>query len=247
MEEKTKGSLESYLRPILKNNKSEYIIDQNLKIKDESNTEHPTIKMFNEIKEKIENQKNKHCFNLGEELKFLSKPPYGLYTNMINMALMGFLMREFIGKLYEDSTGKPLEEYLMKDKILDLFKYWQNEDERNKIQKKLEVRFGTVEEKKLINILKSLFKLGNVDGLTNTRWKIRDDFIKKAGYPLWALKYCSNIKISSLIIPSYSFFQNKYFILLVILCFLFFIQNNLRHYCFFLNMIKGHIKFVTDE
>jgi len=184
VENETSTGVGKNLRAIIKNNRGgEYTVSESLEIKTDADENHPIVKMSAEIGRKIENSKNEGTFHLGEALKFLSKPPYGLYTNRVNMAAMGFLMRPFIGRLYEAGTGKPLEKEMMRDKIISLFKYWQNGTDSNK----LEVRFGSEEEKELIDILKDVFKLQDVDSLNTTRWKIRE-WVNGVGYPLWTFK-----------------------------------------------------------
>ncbi|HJH25716.1 MAG TPA: hypothetical protein C5S37_02845 [Methanophagales archaeon] len=137
-----------------------------------------------EIEKAINNHKDAGTFSLGEVLNFLNKPPYGLYPNMVNMAAMGFLMRGYVEKLYEAGTGKPIEKEIMRDKILSLFKYWENNMD---YLGKLEVRFGTEEEKELVELLTDLFNLKDVGSLNDVRWKIRE-WVKDFSYPLWIFK-----------------------------------------------------------
>ncbi len=188
IEEKTSKGPERYLREIIKDNKGEYIVDINLKIKDDVPEDHPLKKMHLEIRKTFEKEKNSGVFNLGDTLKFLTKPPYGLYSNMVNMAAVGFLMREYVGKLFEAGTGIPIQKELMRDKILVLFDYW----EKGIYSQKLEVRFGTEDEEKLIEILRDLFRLKEVRSLNDARWKVRE-WIKKQGFPIWAFKFIENI------------------------------------------------------
>lgn len=188
IEEKTSKGPERYLREIIKDNNGEYIVDANLKIKDDVPENHPLKKMYLEIRKTFEKEKDSGVFNLGGVLKFLTKPPYGLYPNMVNMAAVGYLMREYVGKLFEAGTGIPIQKEVMRDKILTLFDYW----DKGKHREKLEVRFGTEDEEKLIEILKDLFKLEDVRSLNDARWKIRE-WIKKQGFPIWAFKSAENI------------------------------------------------------
>ena len=184
IDNKTSKGIEHYLKGIIKDNNGEYIVDKNLKFKPNIDENHPLKKMDTEILEAINKLKNAGTFNLGETLNFFNDPPYGLYPNMVNMGAMGFLMREYVGKLYEAGTGKPIEKETMRDKIISLFKYRENNNDLDK----LEVRFGTEEEKELINLLVSLFKLNDVKSLNDVRWKIRE-WVKSSSYPLWVFKY----------------------------------------------------------
>ena len=144
--------------------------------------------MYLEIRKIFEKEKDSGVFNLGDALRFLTKPPYGLYPNMVNMAAVGFLMREYIGKFFEAGTGIPIQKEVMRDKILTLFDYWEKGTHREK----LEVRFGTEDEEKLIGTLKDLFKLEDVRSLNDARWKVRE-WVKKQGFPIWTFKFAENI------------------------------------------------------
>ena len=188
IEEKTKTNPWKHLREIIKDNNGEYIVNIELKIKDDVSENHPLKKMYLEIKNVFEKMKNTGVFNLGDALRFLTKPPYGVYPNMVNMATVGFLMREYIGKLFEARTGIPIQKEVMRDKILTLFDYW----EKGTYREKLEVRFGTEDEAKLIEILKDLFKLKDVKGLNDARWKVRK-WIKKQGFPIWVFKFGESV------------------------------------------------------
>ena len=192
IEERTSNYPYRHLREILKDNNGEYIVDVNLRIKENVPEDHPLKKMYLEIKRTLEEEKNKGVFNLGDALRFLTKPPYGVYSNMIYMGAMGFIMREYIGKLFETGTGIPIQKELMRDKILNLFEYW----ERGRQREKLEVRFGTEDEEKLTEILSNLFNLEDVKSLNDARWGVRK-WIKEKGAPIWALKFANDVNEST--------------------------------------------------
>ena len=159
-------------------------MDENLEIKQDADFNHPLIKIASEVSSKIESLESRAGFNLGIEMEFLTRPTYGIYASMANMALIGFVMRPFVGKLYEIGTGRPIERELMRDKILSLFKYWERGDDLNK----LEVRLGTTKERELVSKLKEIFALDETaTSLTNTRWKVRE-WAKDSQYPLWSFK-----------------------------------------------------------
>jgi hypothetical protein len=181
---KTSRGPEAYLRCVLKDNRGKYIVEENLEIKETADKEHPLVKISKEVEDKINNLQGQSNFNLYDRLNFLCKPPYGIYPNMINMALMGFVLRKYVGKFYEAGTGKPITETMMKDKIMELFRCLQEENQSSK----LEVRLGTLEEKELVETLKDIFSFDNISGLNDLRWKIRELF-KKVGFPLWSIKY----------------------------------------------------------
>jgi len=175
-------------REILKNNIGQYIVDEYLRFQDGADPNHPLVKMSSEVEKKIEKQKNAGVFHVGNELKFLTKPPFGLYKNMICLSAIGFLMKKYVGKLYESGTGKPIEKEMMRDNILDLFKYWETGNESSK----LEVRLGTAEEKELIHELSDIFSIKDIESLSDIRWKIRN-WTKDSQYPLWVFKWSENL------------------------------------------------------
>ncbi len=181
--EKTRNAPERYLRSILKDKNGYYIVEDNLEFKS-ADEDHPLVKISKEIEQKIKESQDHPNFNLGERLQFLTQPPYGIYPNMVNMAIIGFALRKYVGKLYEANTGRVINETMMRDKICDLFKFFQDATNANK----LEIRIGTTEEKELTEKLKELFGFDDVSSLNDTRWKIRE-FIKKTQFPLWSLKY----------------------------------------------------------
>ncbi|WP_456471816.1 hypothetical protein [Methanocaldococcus sp.] len=173
------------LKNILKDKYGNWIVDPNLKLLDNNvNNEHPVVKMYKEVKEVLDTKKEKNpIIHLGEDLKFLCKKPYGLYRNTVSMAVVAYIMRYYVGKLYEVGTGKPIEKHIMKEKVVSLFKYWETGRDRDK----LKVRFGTEEEEKLIEILQDIFDIPETGSLNDIKWKIREK-IDKIGYPLWSIK-----------------------------------------------------------
>lgn len=189
IEDKTKKGQESYLRGIIYNNNEEPIVDKDLKFKEYVDDYHPLKKMDTEIAKKINDAKNKGVFNLGETLSFLSKPPYGIYPNKISMAAMGFLMRKYIKQFYENDTGKPIDNVeLMIDKIKYIFNYFQDDKKEGLDSNMLDVRLGTQEEEKLIQLLLDVFGLSTEDkSINDVRWHIKER-VKDNSCPIWAYK-----------------------------------------------------------
>lgn len=182
LEEKIKGNPQSLLKGILKSNIGSYIVDKNLNFIQDIHL-HPTMRIFNEIKSRIEAKENS-VFNLADEFDFLRYPPYGLCTNMISAAIIAFSMRPYVNKLYEENTGIKITKDLMRDKVSLLLSYWRNG--RNK--EKLNLRLGTQEEGELVEILAEIFKLNAEANLNKIKWGIRE-WVKNIGYPIWSLKY----------------------------------------------------------
>lgn len=179
LEEKTIKGIESYLRYIVKDDVDEYVIDFNLNFKHEVGNTHPLYVIAKKIENQIINTSANGVFNLGEILDFLSKPPYGFFANTIYFAVMGFLMRNYVERLYEAGTGVPITKEQMRDKIISLFKYLENGNDSNK----LFVRLGTAEENKLIELLKNIFNIEDAYSLNDIKWKIRK--LPTINYPFW--------------------------------------------------------------
>jgi len=190
LEKKTSSGPTSYLKFLVKDKEEEYIVFDNLMLKPDGDTNHTLNIIQSEIDTKFSKLKHRSLFNIGEELKFLTEAPYGLYTNMPNMALMGFVLRKYIGELYVADVGRPIEKDEMRDLIGDMFSFWQD----NKKQNKLNVRFGSKEERELKNILLDLFDLKDFNSITDTRWAIVNYVKTIAKYPIWSLKYYSEGK-----------------------------------------------------
>lgn len=190
LEEKIKSGINIYLKLIFKDKEGEYIISDSLSIKPESDPNHSLIVLQNDVDSKLSELKQRSLFNIGDELRFLSEAPYGLYTNIPNMALLGFAMMKYVGELYMADVGRPIEKDEMRDLIINMFNYWQ--DNRN--QSKLNVRFGSREERELKKLLFDLFDLKDFNSITDTRWAIVNYVKTTAKYPIWSLKYYSDDK-----------------------------------------------------
>jgi hypothetical protein len=190
LEEKTAGGPNVYLRYIVKDKEGEYIVADNLTLKSDIDPNHSLLVVQNEIDAKLFKLKQRPTFNIGEELSFLTEAPYGIYTNMPNMALIGFVLRKYIGELYVADVGRPIANDEMRDLIGYMFSFWQEK----KNQDKLNVRFGSKEERELKKVLCEIFQLSDPNSVTDARWVILD-YIKRSGkYPLWSLKFIDETK-----------------------------------------------------
>jgi hypothetical protein len=189
IEDKTNASNYKPLRALLRDKNGDYIVDENLNFRDNFKSFYPLSHLVQVIEKTFNKLKIRSSFNLGIEFQFLTKPPFGIYHNMPNMVLFGFLMRQYNDELYEIGSGRLIKNSLMKDKIIDMFNFW----EKQKHNEGLNVRLGSEEERELIALLKDIFSLHDVVGLNNTRWKI-GEYIKKTGFPIWSLKYCSKVE-----------------------------------------------------
>lgn len=100
------------------------------------------------------------------------------------MALLGFVLRPYINQLYTANTGMIVDAVTMRDKVGEIFDYWQ----KNKGGDKLNFRFGTQEEKELIENLSEIFEIEQQSGIQQLRWKVKEK-IKSISFPLWSVKY----------------------------------------------------------
>lgn len=192
IEEMTNRGINKDLRPIIQDDNEEYIVDTNLNFKNDVSNGHPIVVIANKIKEVVTNNSNNGIFNLGEVMGFLTKPPYGFYPSRIHYAVMGFLMRDYLGKLYEVGTGVAITGNIMSDKIKILFKVF----DKGNYENKLDVRLGSAEESKLLDVLKDVFSIdNNVNSLNDIKWRIRNFLNDKC--PLWLLYHSDLLKESN--------------------------------------------------
>jgi len=181
---------------LFKDDNDNYIVEQDLQLKSGVSTSHPLILVQNKVDELLKRAKQQHAatFNLGQVLSPLTDVPFGLYSNIPNVALLAFALRKYQKELYNAEIGVPITADNLRDKVVDLFSYWQN----GKNESKLRVRFGSKEEKELIDILIAVFDLRNVpevgelSSIKNVRWGIAYYCKHKSKYPLWCLKYTEN-------------------------------------------------------
>lgn len=184
IEEELRVGANKPLINILKDN-NDYIVDEKLKFKkDYINSEHILAKISSELDKEI-SKFDGQSFNLGKVTKFLQNPPFGLYRNSVSHAILSFVMRKYVDKLYQENDGTKISKELMRDKILSIFNYWEN----SKDEDKLNVRMGSEDETKLAELLCDLFNFTNKnESLNKVLWSI-GDWIKDQEYPIWSLKY----------------------------------------------------------
>lgn len=171
----------------------DYIVEQNLEIKTTAFVKnHPLILVQKEVDKLLAKARKTYSstFNLGQILRALADVPFGLYSNIPNVALLSFALRKYQNELYEATVGTPLTADILRDKVVEFFK--------NENSNKLTVRFGSKEEKELKDKLVDIFDLTKIPGvpeltsIKNVRWGIQEYCTKKSKYPLWSLKYFGN-------------------------------------------------------
>ncbi|MBD5550155.1 MAG: hypothetical protein HDQ96_03115 [Lachnospiraceae bacterium] len=148
----------------------------------------PVVKVCKEVEAVFEKNKNEPSINLADELKFLVKPEYGYYQNRLFMGALALALRPYIDRLYTSGNGQRIDKTVMKDIVVAIFNYWEND----KYSDKFVVRMSTEEERALTDKLNIIFGITDQDGLLGTKWAIRTKFRNQSKAPLWALKYVGN-------------------------------------------------------
>ena len=182
-------------KKLLENDIGDWIVEENLELKDTAPDNHPFVLTQRKVIELLDNAKKNHssAFNIASILQSLTQPPFGLYQNMPNMAVLAFALRKYVNELTENSI--PIDNTNMRDKVEEIFKYWKNGGNDSKLR----VRFGSEEERKLKDLLIGVFKMESLadvpelTSLVNVRWGVVAFCTQKPKLPLWCLKYSSII------------------------------------------------------
>lgn len=178
------GGQESAVINLLKDKNGNWIFDEKLDYIGTYDVNVPMTVLVKVIDDKIAELRNKTVVDIGSEFKFLTQPPYGYYNNYICMAAVALVFRRYIGKMYLADQGSLVSTTIMRDIVNAAFYNWLDQ----KADAKLRVRFSTVEEKELIDLIQSVFGVKG-DGISETKWSLRSAFEKQYKSPLWALKY----------------------------------------------------------
>ncbi len=181
---------------LFKDDNDDYIVDSNLVLKPDAPGNHPLVKTQRKVDELLENTKrnNVATFNLGAVLQPLTQPPFGLYTNIPNMAMLAFALRKYVNEL-NGNDSVPIDNTNMRDKAIEIFNYWQKGGNDNKLR----IRFGSKEEKDLKDLLIGIFDMKRLSdvpeltSLTNVRWGVVAYCTQKSKLPLWCLKYAPSV------------------------------------------------------
>lgn len=174
-------------------------VDDNLNWKSDCDPNHPLKKVCDYVDEWLSGRHtNKNqVFNLGDKLKGLTEPPYGLFQGYAPMAMVAFALRRYANQIF-DTNGKQRTAQHLVDDVVEMFKAWES----GKSSQKLNFMFESKEAGKVCKNLISMFSLKKLKGysdissLKDARWAIQHEYAKEKGYPLWALKYCSSQYLS---------------------------------------------------
>ena len=177
-------SAAAVVKYLFKDFNGNYIIDEHVNYIGSYCVDNPYEALVKAIDEKFDKIKSRAIVDLGEELRFVSEPGFGYYTNCVCMSALALALHKYIDKIYRADKGTIVDKVCMKDIIVSLFNYWR----KGKPDACLKVRFSTEDEKELIEQLQDLFKI-QADGIANTKWSLRKKFDTDYKAPLWVLKY----------------------------------------------------------
>lgn len=139
-------------------------------------------------------------FSLSEVLASFLKPPYGMFTSMLNCGAISYAMRSHKQDLFSPAISQPISDEALATMISDLFKMWK--EGKSEYSKNLLLRFGSPEESQLKDLLvieifeiqKNLsVKPSEIKSFDNAKWYIQDFIKKVAKYPLWVLTYTPHL------------------------------------------------------
>lgn len=170
-------------------------VNDDLTWKTDVSPNHPLKRVCDYIDEWLSGKHtNKNqSFNLGDKLKGLTQPPFGLFQSYAPMAMVAFAMRKYVNLIY-DTHGKPRTAKHLIGDVVEMFNAWES----GRSSSKLEFMFESKEAGRLTKVLIKMFVLNKLKGgagissLKEARWAITHDFASLIGYPLWALKYCDS-------------------------------------------------------
>ena len=167
-------------------------VDEHLNWKMDCDKRHPLWLVAEYVKTAFAHTNKNQSFNLGEKLKGLTEPPYGLFKTIAPMAMVAFALRPYIDKIY--LNGKPRSAGHLVDDVVELFDAWS----KDKVSSKLEFELESREAGQLSKLLVSVFGLKKLKGdieissLKDARWTMQHEYVQSVGYPLWSLKYATD-------------------------------------------------------
>ena len=84
-------------------------------------------------------------------------------------------MRQYIDNFFDSGTGIQWTKERMRDRILEIFNYWETNKNRNK----LHIRKGSEEETRIIECISNIFNFKGLESLNDTKWEIKNGLTKK--------------------------------------------------------------------
>ena len=167
-------------------------VDENLNWKADCDEKHPLKVVSEHVKTVFSHTNKNQSFNLGEKLKGLTEPPFGLFKTIAPMAIVAFALRPYIDKIY--LNGKPRTAQHLVDDVVELFDAWSRDRVSSKLEFELESREAGQLSKLLVNVfgLKKLKGDLEISSLKDARWTMQHEYVQAVGFPLWSLKYATD-------------------------------------------------------
>ena len=170
-------------------------VNDDLTWKSDVDPAHPLKRVCDYIDEWLSGKhtSKNQAFNLGDKLKGLTEPPFGLYQSYAPMAMVAFAMRKYVNQIY-DTNGKPRTAQHLVGDVVEMFNAWEKGRSSNKLNFMFESREAGKLSKNLISMfsLKKLKGYSDISSLKDARWAITHEYAMEKGYPVWSLKYCSS-------------------------------------------------------
>lgn len=170
-------------------------VNDDLTWKDDIDPSHPLKRVCDYIDEWLSGKhtSKNQAFNLGDKLKGLTEPSFGLFQSYAPMAMVAFAMRKYVNQIY-DTNGKPRSAQHLVGDIVEMFNAWEKDKSSNKLNFMFESKEAGKLSKNLISMfsLKKLKGYSDISSLKDARWAITHEYAKEKGYPIWSLKYCSS-------------------------------------------------------
>lgn len=98
-------------------------------------------------------------FSLPVVLASFIKPPYGMFTSMLNCAAIAYALRQYKSELFQTTISQPISDEALCTMVTDLFKMWK--DGKSDSNSKMFLRFGSKEESDLTKLLYDTFDLAH--------------------------------------------------------------------------------------
>lgn len=188
VESKLKGGIQVNIQALFKDEKNNYVFDNDFNIMTGADENHPVVLLVKKVQELLVPNPTEPIIDLHKKFEILFESPYGLYGNPISYAAMSIALRSFVDKLFIANTGIKVD----KTNMVDIVEYLFKAANGGKPHSNLKVRFSSVEELKLIDELNQIFGL-HESGLIRCRWEARDSFDRMAKAPIWMMKYNGSI------------------------------------------------------
>jgi hypothetical protein len=173
-------SLDRQLLDALRDEDSNYVVDEYLEVKEGAPRNHPLVALRDKLRDLLERGR----ILRPEDLFELQRPPFGVYNNKLYGFLLVVAFKNFEKDLYVVGRGRA-DVVSLQSFILQLL--------NGKGKGNVHLRLGSETDRRLVGVLKEVFHnyLNDyeIDDLAKLRWEIRKGINEKVGWPLWVVEY----------------------------------------------------------